>query len=70
MGLDARVVYIMEKIRTRYAFINKILYGLVGFCNFFRPMKELKKKLLSFTESSPDGPHANTSENTTLSWLD
>jgi hypothetical protein len=70
MGLDARVVYTMEKIRTRYAFFNKILYGLVGFFNLFRPMKELKKKLLSFTENSADGSLVSRSENTTLSWLD
>lgn len=51
VGLDARVVYTVEKIRTPSATINKVLYGLIGCVNFFlRPLKDLSKKLLSFSE--------------------
>ena len=41
MGLDARVVYTVEKHRTSYAFLNKVVYGLIGAINFLRPMKRL-----------------------------
>ena len=40
MGLDARIVYTVERKRTKYAFINKVIYGCVGFCNFFRKIKK------------------------------
>lgn len=41
LGLDARVVYTMERHRTPYAWLNKIAYGLVGCLNFFRPLIKL-----------------------------
>jgi hypothetical protein len=69
MGLDARVVYTVEKIRTPYAFINKVLYALVGCVNLFRPMKELRKKLISFTENSADLTSVNRLESTSTNWL-
>ena len=50
MGLDARVVYTVERKRTRNAFINKIIYGCVGFCNFFRSLKKLDS--LSFVSET------------------
>ena len=52
LGLDARVVYTMERYRTSSACINKMLYGLVGCINFFRPMKELYRKVMSFTDKN------------------
>lgn len=48
MGLDARVVYTMEKHRTVHAAINKFLYGLIGCLNFFRPIKQLISKIAHF----------------------
>lgn len=45
IGLDARVVYTVEKHRTPYAFLNKVAYGIVGFCNWFRWMKRLEDKV-------------------------
>jgi hypothetical protein len=48
--MDARVVYTMERFRTTSACINKILYGLVGCINFFRPLKELYRKVNIFTD--------------------
>jgi diacylglycerol kinase family enzyme len=50
MGLDARVVYTVERKRTKNAFINKIIYGCVGFCNFFRSLK--KFDTLSFVSET------------------
>lgn len=50
LGLDARVVYTMEKHRTSSSCINKILYGLVGCINCFRPLKELYNKIAEFTD--------------------
>ena len=41
LGLDARVVYTMERHRTPYAWLNKVAYGLVGCLNFFRPLAKL-----------------------------
>ncbi len=41
IGLDARVVYTVEQHRTPYAFLNKVVYGLVGFFNFFRKLTPL-----------------------------
>lgn len=48
MGLDARIVYTMERHRTSYAMINRILYTLVGSFNFFRPLKQLSTSIASF----------------------
>jgi diacylglycerol kinase family enzyme len=45
IGIDARVVYTVEKHRSSYAFLNKVAYGLVGLCNFFRKIKKLEKKV-------------------------
>lgn len=42
----------MERYRTSSACINKMLYGLVGCINFFRPMKELYRKVMSFTDKN------------------
>lgn len=70
MGLDARVVYTMEKIRTPYAFLNKVLYGLVGFLNFFRPLKDLRKKLISFNENVNELRTVDNCENTAGNWLE
>lgn len=50
MGLDARVVYTVERKRTKNAFINKVIYGCVGFCNFFRSLKKLDS--LSFVSET------------------
>ncbi len=50
LSMDARVVYTMERVRTPSACLNKILYALVGCFNFFRPLKELYKKISSFTD--------------------
>ena len=38
MGLDARVVYTMEKNRTQWPLLNKICYALVGCLNCLWPM--------------------------------
>jgi len=51
IGLDARVVYTVEQHRTPYAFLNKVAYGLVGFCNFFRRIKKLEDKVDTFREA-------------------
>lgn len=51
MGLDARVVYTVERHRTPIAFLNKVVYGLIGFLNFFRPMKRLEETVKSISES-------------------
>jgi hypothetical protein len=45
LGLDARVVYTMERHRTPYAILNKIAYGIVGFVNLFKSMKKLENKI-------------------------
>ncbi len=47
LGLDARVVYTVERHRTSYAFLNKVVYGLVGLGNFFKKMVKLEKKVES-----------------------
>lgn len=52
MGLDARVVYTMERHRTPYAFLNKVAYGLVGCINCFLPLKKLEEKVDSVTEGT------------------
>ena len=52
MGLDARIVYTMERKRTPWACLNKVLYGLVGCINCFRPLKELYKKISNFTDKN------------------
>ena len=52
LGLDARVVYTMERHRTPYAFLNKVAYGLVGCLNCFRPMKKLEEKIESVIEGT------------------
>jgi diacylglycerol kinase family enzyme len=52
IGVDARVTYTVEKIRTPYACINKMLYACVGFLNLLRPIKPIKKIISSFTEST------------------
>ena len=41
IGLDAKVVYTVERRRTKSAFLNKVVYGCIGFCNFFKSMKKL-----------------------------
>lgn len=41
LGLEARVVYTAEMSRTKNAFLNKVVYGLIGFCYFFKSMKKL-----------------------------
>ena len=41
LGLDARVVYTVERHRTPYACLNKVAYGLVGCINYFRSLKKL-----------------------------
>jgi len=51
LGLDARVVYTMERHRTPYACLNKIAYGLVGCINCFLPLKKLDEKVYSVTDS-------------------
>ena len=45
VGLDARVTYFSERIRTSSAYFNRILYGIIGTFNYLIPMKELKKKI-------------------------
>lgn len=42
MGIDAKVVYTVERHRTPFAFLNKVVYGFIGFLNFFRSMKRLQ----------------------------
>jgi hypothetical protein len=54
LGLDARVVYTMERHRTPYACLTKIAYGLVGCINFFRGLKKLDEKVESITDSHFD----------------
>ena len=51
MGLDARVVYTVERHRTPVAFLNKVVYGLIGFLNFFKPMKSLEQTVHSISHS-------------------
>lgn len=45
LGLDARVVYTMERHRTPYAWLNKVAYGLVGCINYFLPLTKLDEKV-------------------------
>lgn len=52
IGLDARVVYTVERHRTPVAFLNKVVYGLIGFLNFFRPMKRLEQTVHSIIQSN------------------
>ena len=52
LGLDARVVYTVERHRTPNAFLNKVVYALIGCCNFFRPMKRLEEKVESISDSA------------------
>jgi diacylglycerol kinase family enzyme len=52
IGLDARVVYTVERHRTPIAFLNKVVYGLIGFLNFFRPMKRLEQTVHSITQKN------------------
>lgn len=47
LGLDARVVYTMERHRTPYAWLNKVAYGLVGCINYFLPLTKLDEKVES-----------------------
>lgn len=42
IGLDARVVYSVEKSRGSNAFLNKLLYTFVGIRNFFKPMENIE----------------------------
>lgn len=51
MGIDAKVVYTVERHRTPYAFLNKVVYGFIGFLNFFRSMKRLEETVDAITES-------------------
>ena len=53
IGLDARVVYTVERHRTPIAFLNKVVYGLIGFLNFFKPMKRLEQTVHSITQKDP-----------------
>jgi diacylglycerol kinase family enzyme len=50
LGLDARVVYTVEKHRTSYAFLNKVVYGFIGTLNWFRPMKRLEETVRAVIE--------------------
>ena len=52
LGLDARVVYTMERHRTPYACLNKVAYGLVGCINYFRSLKKLDEKVDSISDST------------------
>ena len=47
IGLDARIVYTVERKRTNNAFINKIIYAGVCVCNCFKKLKKLDE--LSFS---------------------
>ncbi len=47
LGLDARVVYTVERHRTPYAWLNKVAYGLVGCINYFIPLAKLDEKVES-----------------------
>lgn len=65
MGLDARVVYTVERHRTPVAFLNKVVYGLIGFLNFFRPMKRLEQTVKSITQSHRLESYCKDAENST-----
>ena len=41
MELDARIVYTVERKRTKNAFVNKVIYACVGMCKFFQKLKKL-----------------------------
>lgn len=41
IGLDARVVYSVQKKRGSNAFLNKLLYTYVGAKNFFKSMENI-----------------------------
>jgi hypothetical protein len=61
-GLDGRIVYTIERYRTPYAWINVILYGLMGLVNFFRPMKELSKKISTFVSNNSELENISTED--------
>lgn len=42
IGLDARVVYSVQKKRGSNAFLNKLLYTYVGAKNFFKSMENIE----------------------------
>lgn len=48
IGLDARVVYSAERQRTKNAFLNKVVYCLIGCCFIFKSMKKLEEVMDSF----------------------
>lgn len=50
MGLDAKVVYTVERHRTSIAFFNKVVYGFIGFLNFFRHMKKLEETVKAIVQ--------------------
>lgn len=56
IGLDARVVYTVERHRTSIAFLNKVVYGFIGFLNFFRHMKRLEQTVKAITQLHPQQP--------------
>lgn len=50
VGLDARIVYQVERNRGRNAFFNKILYSIVGTLNYCRHLRPIDEYVYSFRQ--------------------